>query len=109
LRKWAANSPILLEDIPASQHELADNFLAKDETLKILGLSWLPREDVFCFVIALSVMAFPTRYSILLFVAKLYDPLGWAAPVVITAKMLQELWLLRNDWDAPISQELVQR
>jgi len=52
LRKWAANSPILLEDIPASQHELADHFLAKDETLKILGLSWLPQEDVFCFVIA---------------------------------------------------------
>jgi hypothetical protein len=44
------------------------------------------------------------------FVAKLYDPLGWAAPVVITAKiLLQELWLLKNDWDAPIPQELVQR
>jgi len=44
LRKWAANSPILLEDIPASQHELADHFLAKDETLKILDSypSWLP-------------------------------------------------------------------
>ncbi|KAH0947395.1 hypothetical protein HN011_009112 [Eciton burchellii] len=112
LRKWAANSAILLEDIPASQHELTDHFLAKDETLKILGLSWLPREDVFCFVIASTATAFPTRRSILLFVAKLYDPLGWAAPVVITAKiLLQELWLLKSDWDpnwTPILQELVQ-
>jgi hypothetical protein len=108
LRKWAANSPALLEDIPASQHKLADHLLAKDETLKILGLSWLPQEDVF-FVIATSVTASLTRRSILSFVAKLYDPLGWAAPVVITAKiLLQELWLLKNDWDAPIP-ELVQR
>jgi hypothetical protein len=110
LRKWAANSPILLEDTPASQHELDDHFLAKDETLKILGLSWLPQEDVFCFVIASSVTVSPTRHSILSFVAKLYDPLGWAAPVVIIAKiLLQELWLLKNDWDAPIQQELVRR
>jgi hypothetical protein len=48
LRK--ANSPNLPDDIPISQHELADHFLAKNETLKILGLSWLPQEDVFCFV-----------------------------------------------------------
>jgi hypothetical protein len=57
-----------------------------------------------------SVKTAPTRRSILSFVAKFYDPLGWAAPVVIIAKiLLQELWLLKNDWNAPISQELVQR
>jgi len=110
LRKWAVNSPILLEDIPTSQHKLVEYFLARDEALKILGLSWLPQEDVFRFVIASPVTVLPTRRSILSFVAKLYDPLGWAAPVVIIAKiLLQELWLLRNDWDAPIPQELVQR
>jgi hypothetical protein len=50
-----------------------------------------------------------TRRSILSFVAKLYDSLGWAAPVVITAKiLLQELWLLKNDWNAPIPEELMQ-
>jgi len=59
LRKWAANSPALLKNIPASQHELVDHLLAKDETLKILGLSWLPQEDVFCFVIATSLTASP--------------------------------------------------
>ncbi|KAH0945724.1 hypothetical protein HN011_011004 [Eciton burchellii] len=92
------------------QYELTDHFLAKDKTLKILGLSWLPREDVFCFVIATTATAFPIRRSILSFVAKLYDPLGWAAPVVITVKiLLQELWLLKNDWDTPIPPELVQR
>jgi hypothetical protein len=49
LQKWAANSPILLEDIPASQHELVEHLLARDEALKILGFSWLPQEDAFRF------------------------------------------------------------
>jgi len=47
LQNWATNSPKLLEDIPNSQHEFADHFLVKDETLKILGLSWLPRRTPF--------------------------------------------------------------
>jgi len=42
LRKWAANLSRIFKDIPNSQHKLADHFLPKDETLKILGLSWLP-------------------------------------------------------------------
>ncbi|KAH0944538.1 hypothetical protein HN011_006482 [Eciton burchellii] len=100
----------LLEDIPNSQHELADHLLAKDETLKILGFSWLPQEDVFCFVTTPPVAATSVRRSILSFIAKFHDPLGWAAPIVIAAKiLLQELWLLKDAWNAPIPQELVQR
>jgi len=52
----------------------------------------------------------PTRRSILSFVSKLYDPLGWAAPVIIAAKiLLLELWLLKGDWDAPIPLDTLQR
>jgi hypothetical protein len=77
--------------------------------LKILGLSWLP-QDIFCFMIALSIAAISTRRSILSFIAKLYDPLRWAAPMVIAAKiLLQELCLLKEDQDASTPQELVQR
>jgi hypothetical protein len=90
---------------PTSQYELADHFLAKDETLR---LSWLPQENIFCFVIAPSVTAALIRHSILSFIAKFYSPLGWAVPVIITAKiLLHELWLLKSDWDAPIPEELV--
>jgi hypothetical protein len=57
-----------------------------------------------------TVTTAPTKRSILSFIAKLYDPLGWTASVVIAAKiLLQELWLLKDDWDASIPQELVQR
>jgi len=110
LRKWAANSPTLLDDIPNSHHELTSHVLSKDETLRVLGLSWSPRDDAFGFMIASPVPTSPTRRSILSFVAKLYDPLGWAALVVIAAKMLlQELWLLKDDWDAPIPPEILHR
>lgn len=34
LRKWAANSSDLFKDIPLGQHELIDQFLAKDDTLR---------------------------------------------------------------------------
>jgi hypothetical protein len=58
LRKWAANAPSLLENILNSQHKLAHHLLTKDETL-IFGLSWLPQEDIFRFVITPSVVAIP--------------------------------------------------
>lgn len=33
-------------------------------------------------------------------VAQIFDPMGWLAPAVITAKIfLQSLWLLKCDWD----------
>lgn len=40
-------------------------------------------------------------------VAKLFDPLGWAAPVFLVAKIfLQDLWLAGLDWDQPLPDRL---
>src|SRR5436190_16546759 len=110
LRKWASNVPKLLTDIPSAQYENVDHFLVEDDTLKVLGLSWTPKDDSFRFVICFEPKPNPTKRSILSFISKLYDPLGWAAPVVITAKiLLQELWLLKGDWDDPLTPELNDR
>lgn len=92
LRQWATNSSELLEDLPVNQHDPIDHLITKDDSLKILGLSWSPKEDSFRFVIHSEKPAFASKRSILSFIARLYDPFGWAAPVVITAKiLLQEL------------------
>jgi len=86
-------------------------------------LSWSPRDDAFGFVTASPVPTTPTRRSILSFIVKLYDPLGWAASVVVSTKiyykdllqrftakiLLQELWLLKDDWDASIPEDILQR
>jgi len=100
-RSWPRIRQYFWTIFPQGQRELTNHALSNDETLKILGLSWLPCEDAFGF--AMSVPTALTRCSILSFVSKLYDPLGWAAPVIIAAKiLLQGLWLLKGDWNVPV-------
>ncbi|XP_071629536.1 uncharacterized protein [Temnothorax longispinosus] len=110
LHKWSANSAELLQDIPADQCESSDRNLKEDDTLKVLGLSWSPHEDLFRFLATQCSPTVHTKRSILSFIAKLYDPLGWASPIVISAKILmQELWLRKLEWDTPIPEDLLTR
>ena len=107
LRKWTANSLELLSDIPERQREMSDRLINQGDTLKVLGLSWSPREDAFQFLITPPSPATPTKRSVLSTISRLYDPLGWASPVVVTAKILmQELWLRRVEWDALLPSDL---
>ncbi|XP_029178118.1 uncharacterized protein LOC114945928 [Nylanderia fulva] len=110
LRKWASNSLSLLQGLSAHQPEVKNHLLVKEDTLKVLGLSWHSQDDSFQFVVTPPKTVNPTKRSILSFTAKLYDPLGWAAPFVVTSKiLLQELWLLKYDWDTPLPDELRER
>ncbi|XP_029156123.1 uncharacterized protein LOC114946183 [Nylanderia fulva] len=110
LRKWASNTIELLKDFSTDKSDVTDHLILNNESLKVLGLSWIPAEDSFRLVVNSTIPIAPTKRSILSFVAKLYDPLGWAAPVVIVAKIvLQELWLLHCDWDSPLPDEVKQR
>lgn len=46
----------------------------------------------------------PTKRSVLSRTARLFDPLGWLAPIIIRAKLLvQTAWLQHLDWDAPLA------
>ncbi|XP_067205327.1 uncharacterized protein [Linepithema humile] len=107
LRKWASNSSELLDDLSIDKSEVTDHLILTENSLKVLGLSWTSIEDLFRLVVNSNTPIVPTKRSILSFVAKLYDPLDWAAPVIIVAKiMLQKLWLLHCDWDAHLPGEL---
>jgi len=101
LRKWASNSPELLDDIDPNNHGLAQSReLCEDDSLKILGLTWNPNRDIFQFRVDKSVGPGETKRQILSNIAKLFDPLGWATPVVIRAKILmKQLWASKYDWD----------
>ncbi|XP_070169321.1 uncharacterized protein [Polyergus mexicanus] len=101
LRKWASNSPSLLEDIDRADHGLATKKpLAEDEQIKILGIGWNPTNDTFEFRVSLTDNVPETKRKILSAIAKFYDPLGWVTPVTITAKIfMQQLWRLKIDWD----------
>ena len=59
----------------------------------------------FCFKVVQSDLSDKiTKRTILSEIARLYDPVGWLAPVLVSAKiMLQNLWLQGVDWDEPVS------
>lgn len=101
LRKWASNEPSLLTDIPTENHGLAcDKHIQSNEILTVLGIFWQIDTDSFQFQVSLPPKNPRTKRSILSMIAKLFDPLGWVTPVIISAKIfMQTLWRLHLDWD----------
>ncbi|XP_076301442.1 uncharacterized protein LOC143219323 [Lasioglossum baleicum] len=95
LRKWASNDSALIEDIDPTDHGLAvSKPLSPDDNLKVLGIIWNPETDSFRFEVQITHDLPTTKREVLSTIARFYDPLGWAAPVVIVAKiMMQRLWL----------------
>lgn len=104
LRKWASNRADLLTDIPSEDHGLACNqIMQPDDRLSVLGLSWKPALDVFQIHVDVSAKMPRTKREILSTIARLFDPMGWVAPVIIAAKIImQQLWRCKCDWDETI-------
>ena len=100
LRKWVSNDLQLLASLPDG-HASQDAFFIQDESsVATLGVKWNPVADTFTAASHVQPPTTITKRSILSQVAKLYDPMGWIAPVVIRAKiLLQNLWELKLDWD----------
>ena len=103
LDKWSANGPCIL---PRGHDSGASVEFNVEETVSTLGLRWSPQTDSFNFQVRRhSEMATITKRSMLGEVARLYDPLGWLAPVIVRAKvLLQLLWISGKDWDVPVDE-----
>lgn len=109
LRKWASNTPQLLSHL--SEDLLQNNSLALDfeenPVIKILGLQWHPMTDSFSY----SVQPFErecTKRTLLSELARIYDPLGFLAPLTFFSKLLiQQLWTLGLSWDEKPPQEVI--
>lgn len=107
LRKWASNASQLLQNLP-TDHLEPPGFLkdSQQPQLSILGLHWSPDEDAFCYNFKYS-QDVVTKRTILSLIAKLYDPCGFLAPLIMLAKcFMQLLWSKGFDWDEPLPLEL---
>ncbi|XP_075157757.1 uncharacterized protein LOC142231024 [Haematobia irritans] len=112
LRKWTANDTGLLADIPP-EHLLSSSFRCLDDKsiVKTLGVRWNASGDYFYFVTEKMYMKDKyTKREVLALISRLFDPAGWLAPVIVTAKILmQQMWLDRIDWDDEIKPTTLQR
>jgi len=104
LQKWVSNNSSILSSISNEEQnkskliDLKDNFI-----VHTLGLGWQPSTDTFEFKFNLPAEGVITKRSILSTIAKLFDPLGFLAPVIIVGKLLiQELWSIKLGWDDPL-------
>ena len=100
---------------------------------RVLGLSWVPREDVFKFHVKLNlsgkskekdgakyisaenILQDPpkilTRRIVLSEISKIFDPLGFIVPVLLESKLLiRESWCTEGlSWDSPLPAEQTNR
>ena len=87
--------------------------LANETAEKVLGLAWDHRNDVFTFKVNVESSnqeQIPrqrmTKRKILSQIARIFDPLGFAAISTVKAKIgMQRLWQKGVDWDKQLSAE----
>ncbi|PFX31613.1 hypothetical protein AWC38_SpisGene3557 [Stylophora pistillata] len=109
LTKWISPSRRVLETIPEAERakKVKSLDLSEDDlpVERALGVNWCVETDDYGFKVDTKLKP-PTRRGILSIVGSVYDPLGLAAPFVLTAtRLLQDLCRVKLDWDDPIPQQ----
>jgi hypothetical protein len=107
VRKWNAGSSELLPNESVDANRISFNKKNHFKVWHLIDVSWHLIDDSFRFKVTTDIAVKFTKRSILSCVAKLYDPIGWAAPIIVVAKiLLQELWFAQLDWDDPLLTDL---
>ena len=103
LRSWSSNSTELITAA------IKDNTAEKALSVNVLGLRWTPTSDKL-HLATKPILAHDhlvTKREVLQGLSKIFDPLGFVAPVVLRAKLLmQKLWQLKVTWDEPLNNDL---
>ena len=117
VKEWISNKTLNEGD---SKQEMAVKMLEGDGKEKVLGLEWKPKADKLSFKVKVDlsnikneegqlklVRPLLTKRTILSRIARIYDPIGFAAAFLIRAKIgIQELWLMGQNWDQELPEEI---
>lgn len=109
LHKVASNCNLVMEALPVEDRakDLKDLDIGADPlpVHRSLGLCWNLESDSFTYLVSTDTKPF-TRRGVLSTVNSLYDPLGFAAPIIMQGKaLLRELSADERDWDTPLPSE----
>lgn len=111
LTKWISNRRTVLAAIRQEDRakEVKDLDLDSDAlpVERALGVQWCVQSDSFKFKITLKNRPL-TKRGILSVISSVYDPLGFLAPIILTAKkFIQDLCRRRLGWDDPLPSSVV--
>lgn len=111
LRKWATNSWNVLQELDeADTSTIQPIAMDQEEVRSVLGAYWCPTTDEiqFKFHSERSSIA-TTKRTITGEVARIFDPTGLLAPMIVRGKLfIREMWLNKYDWDAELLPELAE-
>ena len=108
VKGWSSNEKLTDED---HQKQDGKGLLESVTEEKVLGVVWDQHQDVFTYKVKETISADETqsrltKRKILSRVAKIFDPLGFAAAFLVKAKIgMQRLWELGIDWDDELPEE----
>ena len=106
-----SNSKNVMSAIPVKRRALPDLSLHLDElpVERVLGVRWFDQTCELGFETN-NLNRPETKRGILSSVCSLYDPLGFAAPVALTARaLIQDIWKAKLDWDQPLEEHFLNR
>lgn len=103
LTKWVSNSSTFRQLIPESDQD-------KQTFQTVLGLLWNFISDRMSIHVKPAAFANQTQLTkrrVLKEAATIFDPLGWAMPIVLLARMfIRRIWKENYSWDQPLTEEL---
>ncbi|XP_068987504.1 uncharacterized protein [Bombus flavifrons] len=107
IREWASNDKDILRGLTERDTNRRLQ-LGESQTLKTLGIYWDSQEDAILYSVEpTATITRVTKRSMSSVIARIYDPLGLLAPVIVKAKiLLQRVWALKIDWDESLPAEL---
>ena len=106
LRQWECTCDGEKNNLRANEENCHEEDSDEKWRSTVLGLSWARNSDTLsCKVEFSDVPSRVTKRSVLSILSKVYDPIGFTAPVTIKFKLLmQELWQKKLAWDQELSE-----